>query len=261
MDRHGVVLVITLGEASALNAAVYGGPGTILPEGWKKMEFMVDKITGLTLAHYAQGSRNYLAIRGTWSKADVLPALRVFLGADPVDRIQVVHNHIVNRFGERIAPGTLAVGGHSLGGLVAASAAERFHLPGLAQNSPGWMARVPDASRLNKFIQVRTARDVVADWGTNYPRNLMLPDPSLPMWGVSSLHNLEHQNKLIEEYGLAGYRVDDPTLDPTPEPVLRNPDSQLARFARSIDRWRTGRDYTELHERLAGPAKTNTPTF
>ena len=38
------------------------------------------------------------------------------------------------------------------------------------------------------------------------------PTPACRCGGVPSLHNLEHQNKLIEEHGLAHYRVDDPTL-------------------------------------------------
>lgn len=244
--------MISLGEASSLNSAVYEGTGASLPDGWEEVGVVTDKDSGLIVGHYANGARNYLAVRGSWGASDVLPALKVFLGADPVERIEVFEHHIRTRFGDRPAPGSLAVGGHSLGGLVAAAAAERFHLPGLAQNAPGWMARIPDPAKLNRFLQVRTARDVVADWGTNYPRNLMLPDPSLPMWGVSSLHNLEHQNKLIEEHGLAHYRVDDPALVALEGQINPSPASQVARFVRAIEKWRMGREYTELHEHLAG---------
>lgn len=244
--------MITLGESSELNLAVYTGPGSPLPKGWKEMSVVVDPDTGLTMGHYANGARNYLAVRGTWDASDMLPALRVFFGADPVDRIKVAQKHVSKLFGPHPKPVTLAVGGHSLGGLIAAAVAERFDLPGLAQNSPGWMTRVPDASRLGKFIQVRTARDVVADWGNHYPRNLMLPDPDLPMWNLSSLHNLEHQNELIREYGLAERRVDNPALGVwAHEGLPPSPDGQWARLSRAVDRWRAGREYTQLHQHLA----------
>lgn len=244
--------MISLGDAASLNSAVYEGAGASLPQGWEEVGIATDKASGLIVGHYANGARHYLAVRGSWGRSDVLPALKVFLGSDPVDRIQVFQDHIKTHFGERPSPGLLALGGHSLGGLVAAAAAERFHLPGLAQNAPGWMTRIPDPTKLNRFLQVRTARDVVADWGTNYPRNLMLPDPSLPMWGVPSLHNLEHQNKLIKEHGLAHYRVDDPTLVALEGQINASPATQIARFVRAIEKWRTGREYTDLHEHLAG---------
>lgn len=244
--------MITLGDASQLNSAVYLGSGAALPEGWKEQEFIDDRKAGVTMGHYVNGDQNYLAIRGTWGPSDILPALRVFFGSDPTDRIEYVQQHIIKRFGESPGPQDLAVGGHSLGGLVAAAAAERFNLPGLAQNSPGWMTRVPDATRLNRFVQVRTARDVVADWGTKYPRNLMLSDPDLPTWGITSLHNLEHQNKLIEDHGLGHYRVDDPTLAPFEAVINQSPPTQMARFSRAIDKWKMGRDHTQLHGHLAG---------
>ena len=254
--------MISLGDASSLNLAVYNGPGASLPEGWEEQDFVVDRETGLTMGHYSNGPRNYLAIRGSWNASDVLPALRVFFGADPVERIQVARDYIEGRFGKNPNPATLAVGGHSLGGLVAAAMAEEFRLPGLAQNSPGWMTRTPDLASLQRFIQVRTARDVVADWGSVYPRSLMLTDPGLPRWGVTSLHNLEHQNRLLQEHGLANHDVDSPGLGKIRQEIPVLPPTHLQRLGRAMDRWRTAHELTHLHQRLAGSSRPTprTPT-
>lgn len=247
--------MISLGDASSLNSAVYKGPGAPLPEDWEEEDFVVDRETGLTMGHYSNGYRNYLAIRGTWNTSDVLPALRVFFGADPLERIQVAQGYIKERFGDRPNPATLAVGGHSLGGLVAAAMAEEFQLPGLAQNAPGWMTRTPSPDRLQGFLQIRTARDVVADWGSVYPRSLMLTDPGLPRWGITSLHNLEHQNRLIQEHGLADRGVDNPALGRMKNEIPELPPTHLQRLGRAMDRWRTAHELTHLHGRLAGPDK------
>src|SRR5690606_32927002 len=121
-------------------------------------------------------------------------------------RIAFVQAFIQERFGPQ--PRRLAVGGHSIGGLVAASAAEHFRLPGLAQNAPGWMARTPAPACLDRFLQVRTARDVVGAWGSNYPRQLVLVAPHAPDWSLKGLHHLERQNQVIDDYGI-GHRLVD----------------------------------------------------
>lgn len=236
--------MISIGDASDLNSAAYIGPGADLPDNWQEVAFIEDRKTGVSMGHYIKGQVNYLAVRGTWGTSDILPALRVFLGSDPVERIDFVQKYIENNFGSCPDGKKLAVGGHSLGGLVAAAAAEKYNLPGLAQNSPGWMSRVPKAEKLKQFLQVRTARDVVADWGSNYPRNLMLPDPSLPAWNITSLHNLERQNMLIRQHGLNWFDVDDLSLVPFSEKVKQSPQGQWARLGRAAGLWREAHDYT-----------------
>lgn len=244
--------MISLGTAANLNSAVYLGPGAQLPASWREVDFIHDPASGVIMGHYAAGKLNYLAIRGAWDKTDIMPALRVFMGADPVARMMFVQDQILQRFGGDPCPTLLAVGGHSLGGLVAAAAAERFGLSGLAQNSPGWMTRQPEPERLHRFLQVRTARDVVADWGSGYPRNLMLPDPQLPDWSLSGLHNLERQNQLIDEHGIGHYKVDDHALVAPVDQVSASPATPSARFARAMEKMRAAREYTQLHTRLSG---------
>lgn len=237
--------MITLGEAGEMNSTVYVGPGIRLPVGWEEVRFIIDQATGVSMGHYinCRDERHYLAIRGTWGKSDILPAMRVFLGKDPLERIEFVNNYIEKYFGTPDST-KLAVGGHSLGGLIAAAAAEKFGLPGLGQNSPGWMTRLPDAEKLRNFLQVRTARDVVADWGSNYPRNLLLPTPSIPRWRITNLHNLEHQNELIAEHGLSWFKVDDQALVPFSDTLNALPPGQLARLGRAAGLWRVAHEYT-----------------
>lgn len=246
--------MISLGEAGDLNSAAYLGPGATLPIGWEEVRFVYDHKSGVALGHYQNcfDGRNYLAIRGTWGTNDIMPALRVFLGKDPVERIEFVNAYIEQNFTHQQL-GKLSVGGHSLGGLVAAAAAEKFQLPGLAQNSPGWMSRVPQAQRLSQFLQVRTARDVVADWGSNYPRNLLLPAPAIPRWRITNLHNLEHQNELIVENGLSLFLVNDKSLVPASDTIEELPQGQWARLVRAAGLWRVAHDYTYVQP------KKNTP--
>lgn len=243
--------MIRIGDAGRLNEAAYIGPGAELPGKWREAGFIEDRKSGVAMGHYTNGDTHYLAIRGTWGTDDVMPALRVFLGKDPLERIEFVNTYIEKNF----TPGQmrhLAVGGHSLGGMVAAAAAEKFHLPGLAQNSPGWMSRVPKAQRLDKLIQIRTARDVVADWGSNYPRTLLLPAPSIPRWRITSLHNLEYQNELIEGYGLGWFTVDDQGLAPASQSVEKLPEGQWARLGRAAGMWREAHEYTYVKPRKSG---------
>lgn len=248
--------MISLGVAAALNSCAYMGAGVELPSGWREVDFIEDQASGVAMGHYANGEQHYLAVRGTWGSGDIMPALRVFLGADPVDRILFLQGQIMERFGGDPDPSILAVGGHSLGGLIAAAAAERFGLAGLAQNSPGWMTRVPEAGRMDKFLQVRTARDVVADWGSAYPRNLLLPDTSMTDWSFSALHNLERQNQLIADHGIGHFRVDDQVLaGMSTDPDCACPGTPGARLSRALEKLRAGREYTHLHHRLAARSK------
>ena len=71
-----------------------------------------------------------------------------------------------------------------------------------------------DSSRLDRFLEVRTSRDVVGDWGAEFPRRLVLADPGVRSWDLSGLHNLERQNALLESQGWSSRAVDDPSLAP-----------------------------------------------
>lgn len=205
--------MISIGEAAWLNAAVYEGPRARLLEGWLVERHLEDLDTGTVMAHYRRGEIHYLAVRGTWSGSDIAESLRVFLGQEPTRRMRFLQDYIQDRF-DPVDPRRVLVGGHSLGGLVAAGAAERWHLAGLAQNAPGWMQPRHDNSRLDRFLEVRTSRDVVGDWGAEFPRSLVLTDPSVRNWDISGLHNLERQNQLLRDQGWQDRALDDPALAP-----------------------------------------------
>lgn len=61
--------MISLGDASSLNLAVYNEPGASLPEGWEEQDFVVDREAGLTMGHYSNGH----ATTWQYGAAGVLP--------------------------------------------------------------------------------------------------------------------------------------------------------------------------------------------
>lgn len=147
----------------------------------------------------------YLALCGTRScRRDVLDSVGVFLGQVPSKRIAQGCAHIREHCAEALERGQLAVGGHSLGGLVATGMAAEFHLPALVQNAPGYFTTSPDPDRCDRIIEVRTAGDVVSDWGSNCAGMITLRDDRVTHWNmgqISALHAVVRQNELLAQAG------------------------------------------------------------
>ncbi len=206
---------VTIRDAAAMNASAYLPSLEQMPAlpGWTCTERFEHADSGVVIARWeAQTGHTYLAVRGSATPKDVAQNLLIFLGQEPTARMDVLRGYVENRCADALARGLLAVGGHSLGGLVAESAAARWNLPGLAQNAPGWMANPPAPEQLDRFLEIRTSRDVVGDWGHPTPRSLVIQAPHVPLWKLGSIHSVLKQNQAIEEHGLADLRVDDPRL-------------------------------------------------
>lgn len=218
--------VLDILSAARMNESAYSEPGgDPIPEvpGWRYESQQVFEDSGLALARWrADDGRLYLAVRGTHTPADVAQSLRVFFGQNPTRRQDALIAYIEQHCAQELAAGTLCVGGHSLGGLVASAAAARWNLPGLVQNAPGWMTDPPAPERLSRLLEIRTSRDTIGEWGAPYPRALIVDIPDLPTLEISALHSVRRQNQALEGEWFFSLSVEDPGLEllaAPPEPV------------------------------------------
>lgn len=257
-------MTVLIGDAAAMNASAYENEEGSRPRlpGWRFAGTVEDRISGTTIARWeAQSGHVYLAVRGSHSSRDLMEDLRIFLGRDPVDRMAFLQNHIEKHCTSVLALGKLAVGGHSLGGLVALGAASRWNLPGLVQNAPGWVTSPPPPSSLSRMLEIRLGLDPVSGWGCSTPRTIVLQDPHVHWWNLKSLHSLFRLNKVIEEYGLRDLRVDDPELPLCKWGLSESREGLSGLPARAMRSWRHLREqkdlsglYQALSKKTGGPA-------
>jgi len=246
-----------------MNASAYvRGLENIQPiPGWECTELFEDHPSGVTIARWeAIHGLVYLAVRGTTNVKDIAQNLLIFLGQEPRRRMDVLQDYIEHRCAHALKHDQLAVGGHSLGGLVAEAAAARWKLPGLVQNAPGWMANPPPPERLERFLEIRTCRDVVGDWGHPTPRSIVLQSVQVPLWNLKSLHSVLKQNQAIEEHGLGDFLVDDPRLGRSvdADPVVPGVGGWPKRMVRAWRLLREHREWAVVHKALA-PREENAP--
>lgn len=213
---HRPLSALDILSASRMNEYAYESPeaqrSSVVP-GWEWDGCVEMKESGLSLSRWRSSEGMlYLAVRGTQSFGDVAQSLMVFLGQNPVRRQQAFMDYIETYCANELQEDRLFVGGHSLGGLVASAAAARWNLPGLVQNSPGWMANPPPPDKLARLLEIRTSRDTVGEWGSAYPRTLVVTAPHLPTLEVSALHSIRTQNQLIEQSWFSCLSVEDPEL-------------------------------------------------
>lgn len=188
----------TLLEAARMNRAAYlGDDHAPVLDGWSRVERHAE--LGVDRWENEQGYI-YLALAGTRkNRRDLVDSLRIFLGQIPDDRISQVSHYVRDHCGQSLSQDQVALGGHSSGGLVAMSVAAQFHLPALIQNAPGYFKQAPDQARCDRVIEIRTARDLVSDWGSNTANQITLHDPAAPGWKLSLLHAIARQNDLLAE--------------------------------------------------------------
>lgn len=248
-------MTLTIRDAAAMNASAYLPSVEAMPtiNGWTCQERFEHARSGVVVARWeSQEGHTYLAVRGSATPKDVAQNLLIFLGKEPTSRMAVLKAYIQDHCQDALATDRLAVGGHSLGGLVAESAAAEWNLPGLAQNAPGWMSNPPPPERLNRFLEIRTSRDVVGDWGHPTPRSLVIQSSHLAAWNLGSLHSVLKQNQSIEEHGLADFKVDDPALGWAVEadPVVPGVAGWPKRMVRAWRLLRQHREWAEVHRAL-----------
>ena len=251
-----------------MNASAYASTIESMPDipGWQCQALVFDAASGTTVARWlAQSGHVYLAVRGSASVRDVQESLKVFLGHEPASRMAFLERYIEETCQQELSEGRLAVGGHSLGGLVALSSAARWNLPALVQNAPGWMTNPPPPERLRKVLEIRTGRDVIGDWGHPIPRQVVLQSPETPWWHLPSLHGVLRQNLTIEAHGLGGFAIDDPrfaVLEHAGDEVRPGLSGWPQRIGRAWLRLREQNDLNRLHQALsrdASPPKVSTP--
>lgn len=187
----------TVYEAAILNDLSYMESDLKDEKVWR----LIAHDSKLGLCHWeSEEGYTYIGIAGTRrQKDDVVESVKVFFGKIPDDRIEGVTQYLMEHCVEAIANDSISLGGHSLGGLVASSVAAKFHLPALIQNSPGYFKTTPDPEKSNRIVEIKTARDVVSDWGSNAANLLTLYETSISVWKISILHALKRQNKLLFE--------------------------------------------------------------
>ena len=240
-----------------MNASAYAHTMAAMPEiaGWECQALVFDKASGTTVARWAAESGHvYLAVRGTSGTRDAKESLRVFLGHEPTSRMAFLERYIEDTCQTELAENRLAVGGHSLGGLVALSAASKWNLPALVQNAPGWMNNPPPPETLQKVLEIRTGRDVIGDWGHPIPRQIVLQSPETPWWHLPSLHSVLRQNITIESHGLGGYAIDDPrfaVLEHLNDEVRPGIAGWPQRIGRAWHRLREQNDLSRIHQALS----------
>ena len=209
--------ILDILSCARMNESAYKSPRDGgLPEvsGWTYEALIEFEDSGLALARFrANDGRLYLAVRGTHTARDVAQSLRLFFGQNPASRQEAFQSYIQQSCAEELASGRLCVGGHSLGGLVAAAAAARWNLPGLVQNAPGWMNNPPAPEKLSRLLEIRTSRDTIGEWGTPFPRALVVAMPHLPTLEISALHSVRRQNQALEKAWFSGLSVEDPGLE------------------------------------------------
>lgn len=224
-------MIPTIAQACAMNALSYQGDGEVGDNsGWTRDETIVCRESGCVVVRWGHGDGSiYLAVRGSNSRRDTLDDLKVFLGQPPVARMAFFERYIEENCQEALENDTLMVGGHSLGGMVAMSAAARWQLRGLIQNSPGWLVDPPPPDRLARLVELRTGRDVVGVWGHSVPSTITLHDPNAVLWDLRKLHNVDRQMDLVQRQGLSNVRLDDPVLHAHPiEPYSHKSPGTLA---------------------------------
>lgn len=184
-------------EAAMLNSVSYMDDEVSEIDGWKLIAHDGD----LGLCHWeSMEGYTYIGIAGTRrQKEDVVDSIKVFFGQTPTARIEGVAQYLTQNCVKAIEEDSIALGGHSIGGLVASSVAALFHLPALIQNAPGYFKSAPDPAKCDRIIDIRTARDVVSDWGSNAANLLTLHEPSTSAWKISLLHAVKKQNILLLE--------------------------------------------------------------
>lgn len=253
--------MLTVADAAAMNAAAYFDSPQAMPEvtGWSCQEVVLDRASGVTVARWkAQTGHVYLAVRGSASARDVLQNMQLFLGRDPTHRMEFLRAYIENNCQQELENDTLAVGGHSLGGLVALDSAAKWRLPCLIQNAPGWISSRPEDPKLERVLEIRTGRDVVGDWGHAAPRNVVLQDPSTPWWRLSALHAVIRQNESIQAHGLGDWMITDPRFDrslPEEDVVEAGVKGWPQRIRRAWGRLREQQDWAKLHQALSDEPK------
>lgn len=257
-------MTVIIRDAAAMNASAYLPTLDAMPHinGWTCQERFEHARSGVVIARWeADTGHVYLAIRGSATPKDVAQNLLIFLGKEPTSRMAILKDYIQARCEEALAQDLLAVGGHSLGGLVAESAAAEWNLPGLAQNAPGWMSNPPPPERLNRFLEIRTSRDVVGDWGHATPRSLVIQSAHVPLWQLGSLHSVLKQNDSIEEHGLADFRVDDIRLGRAVEadPVIPGVAGWPKRMVRAWRLLKEHREWSMVHRALMPEDQRPTP--
>lgn len=207
-------MIPTLAQACAMNALAYQDEGEVGGRcGWVRVATTSCSDSGCVAVRWQHEDDSiYLAVRGSNSRRDTLDDLKVFLGQPPRARMAFFERYIETTCDAQLSGGSLMVGGHSLGGLVAMAAAARWNLSGLVQNSPGWLVDPPDQERLSNLIELRTGRDVVGVWGHSVPSTITLHDPEATLWDLRKLHNIDRQMDLVQRQGLGDFRLDDPRL-------------------------------------------------
>lgn len=252
--------VLKIGDAAQMNASAYEETLEAMPhiEGWRCVDLLKDTQSGVSVARWeAQSGHVYLAVRGTATGRDVLENMRLFLGRDPTSRMEFFRNYVQTTCAKELAADCLAMGGHSLGGLLALDAAAHWSLPALIQNAPGWISHRPNAPRLERVLEIRTGRDVVGDWGHAAPRNIVLQDPLTPWWHLAMLHAVMRQNDIIRSHGLGDVLITDERFNPRPledDAVKPGLAGWPQRMCRAWNRLREQQDLARLHRVLSGEA-------
>lgn len=250
-------MIPTLVQACAMNALAYEDQGESPVTGeWERRALTACSDSGCIVVpwHHCDGSV-YLAIRGSNSRRDTLDDIKVFFGQPPLARIAFLERYIQTHHRQALDDGQLMVGGHSLGGLVAMGVAARWRLPGVVQNSPGWLINAPAPEALARMVEVRTGRDVVGVWGHSVPTTVTVHDPEAGKWDWKKLHNVDRQMRLVEQHGLAHMRLDDPALrlQPKPRPAFKSVPSTVDWMLATWTR------VNEDHAQVALPGKRRKP--
>ena len=205
----------TCGQAARMNALAYDtDTGTLdSVSNWQRKQVVSCEQTGCVVAHWEhEDGAVYLAVRGSSNRKDLGEDVRVFLGHAPKGRIAFLESYIQAHCTTALEQQQLAVGGHSLGGMVAQGAAARLSLPGFIQNSPGWLVDPPHSASIAKVVEVRTSGDVIGAWGHAVPITLRVHDPEMDQWSFWALHNVHRQVALIEQQGWGNACLDDPSV-------------------------------------------------
>lgn len=184
-------------EAARMNSASYLEDQLEGPLGWSLIRH--NSTLGVCQWESTDGY-TYIGIAGTRKQRhDIIDSVKIFFGQTPDMRIQGVIEFVKEHCSDAVERDTLSLGGHSLGGLVASSVAAEFHLPALIQNAPGYFTQSPDPARCDRIVEIRTARDLVSDWGSSAANLITLHEPSTPTWKLSLLHAINRQNDLLSD--------------------------------------------------------------
>ena len=155
----------------------------------------------------------YIAISGTRAtKNDVKDVLRIFFGEMPEERMERIHAWVREHAGNGNGRRKISFGGHSSGGLIAATLSIKHDAPALVQNAPGFIQADlnPPQGQTNRITEIVSILDPTANWGSGWPR-INLYDPEQILDNAIHCPGGKRQLHLLREnhMNLAGMRIDE----------------------------------------------------